>query len=180
MLASVACQQPNAKCRVLNAIIKRMKLAVGSDEKTYLTDAVVAELQKRGHEIELFGPLRGENSNQEHSLNWTQVAQAVAENVAQHDADEGILFCWTGTGVSLAANKVPTIRAALCGDAETAKGARLWNRANVLCMSLRTTSEVVAREILDAWFNTPPGTDPGDVQAVEQVSEIERKYTRNE
>ncbi len=151
-----------------------MKLAVGSDEKTYLTDAVVAELEKRGHELELFGPLRGD------ALNWTQVAQGVGERVAQHNADEGILFCWTGTGVSLAANKVPGIRAALCHDAETAKGARLWNRANVLCLSLRTTSETVSREILDAWFSTPMGTDPSDVLAVEQVSALERKYARTE
>jgi ribose 5-phosphate isomerase B len=147
-----------------------MKLAVGSDEKTHLTEMVAQELQGRGHALELFGPLRDE------SLNWTRVAQAVAERVAQGKADEGILFCWTGTGVSLAANKVPGIRAALCQDAETARGARLWNRANVLCLSLRSTSEVVAREILDAWFNTPLGTDPDDVLAVEQVGEIEEKY----
>jgi ribose 5-phosphate isomerase B len=149
-----------------------MKLAVGSDEKTHVTDAVMAELERRGHDVKPFGPLADEQ------LNWTQVAQAVAERVAQGEADEGILFCWTGTGVSLAANKVPGIRAALCGDAETARGARLWNRANVLCMSLRSTSEVVAREILAAWFDTPPGTDPDDVRAVEQVSEIEEKYTK--
>ncbi len=148
-----------------------MKLAVGSDERTHLTDDVVAELGKRGHSVELYGPLRDE------ALNWTQVAQAVAETVAAQRADEGILFCWTGTGVSLAANKVPGIRAALCHDAETAKGARLWNRANILCLSLRATSETIAREILDAWFSTPLGTDPGDVLAVEQVGEIERKYT---
>lgn len=154
-----------------------MKLAVGSDEKTHLTDDVIAELEKRGHTVELYGPLRGEASNETRSLNWTQVAQAVAEEVAAQRADEGILFCWTGTGVSLAANKVPGIRAALCHDAETAKGARLWNRANILCLSLRATSETIAREILDAWFSTPLGTDPGDVLAVEQVGEIERKYT---
>lgn len=147
-----------------------MKLAVGSDEKTYLTDRVVEELQKRGHTVELFGPLHGD------VLNWTQVAQAVAEAVMETRADEGILFCWTGTGVALAANKVPGIRAALCHDAETARGARLWNRANVLCLSLRATSEIVAREILDAWFNTPLGTDPDDVLAVEQVGVIEVKY----
>ncbi len=149
-----------------------MRLAVGSDEKTLLTDAVSADLAKRGHLITAYGPLRDE------ALNWTQVAQAVAESVAQGEAEEGILFCWTGTGVALAANKVPGIRAALCHDAETAKGARLWNRANVLCMSLRTTSEAVAHEILDAWFSTPPGTDPSDMAAVEQVSDIERKYAK--
>ncbi|MBI4673494.1 MAG: RpiB/LacA/LacB family sugar-phosphate isomerase [Chloroflexi bacterium] len=153
-----------------------MKLAVGSDEKTHLTGHVIAELEKRGHTVERFGPLRGEASNENRSLNWAQVAQAVAEAVAEQRADEGILFCWTGTGVALAANKVPGIRAALCHDAETAKGARLWNHANVLCLSLRATSETVAQEILDAWFNTPLGTDPSDVLAVEQVGEIERKY----
>jgi len=150
-----------------------MKLAIGSDERTHTTDAVIDELKKRGHALELFGPLRDQNEN------WTQVAQAVAECVARGQADEGILFCWTGTGVSIAANKVPSIRAALCHDAETAKGARLWNRANVLCLSLRATSETVAKEIIEAWFATPLGTDPVDVRCVEQVSEIERKYQKS-
>lgn len=150
-----------------------MKLAIGSDERTHLTDMVIQELQKRGHTIELFGPLRDEKEM------WPHVAQAVAESVASGQADEGILFCWTGTGVSIAANKVPGIRAALCHDAETAKGARLWNRANVLCISLRATSEVIAKEILEAWFNTPLGTDPVDVQCVEQVGAIEAKYQSN-
>jgi ribose 5-phosphate isomerase B len=149
-----------------------MKLAVGSDERTHMTDTVVDDLTNRGHTVERVGPLRGERSS------WPHVAQEVAECVARGDADEGILFCWTGTGVSIAANKVPGIRAALCQDAETARGARLWNRANVLCLSLRTTSETVAKEILDAWFATPPGTDPDDAACVEQVSTIEKKYSR--
>ncbi len=147
-----------------------MKLAVGSDERTHLTDMIVDELNQRGHLVELYGPLHDENAL------WPDVAQQVAERVARGGADEGILFCWTGTGVSIAANKVRGIRAALCRDAETAKGARLWNRANVLCLSLRATSEVVAKEILDAWFATPLGTDPVDVQCVEKVGEIEHKY----
>ena len=149
-----------------------MKLAIGSDEKKHLTDFVVEELNKRGYTLELFGPLRGENEL------WPQVALAVAERVARGEADEGILFCWTGTGVSIAANKVPGIRAALVNDAETAKGARLWNRANVLCLSLRATSEIIAKEILDAWFGTPLGTDAVDVGCVEKVAEIERKYQK--
>jgi len=149
-----------------------MRIALGSDEKTHLTDRLVAALTARGHTVEQYGPLVGD------PLNWTEVAQAVAEAVHDRDADEGILCCWTGTGVALAANKVPGIRAALCQDAETAKGARLWNRANVLCLSLRATSETVAQEILDAWFNTPLGTAADDVRAVEQVGEIERKYSR--
>jgi ribose 5-phosphate isomerase B len=149
---------------------RTMKLAVGSDERTHLTDVIVAELEKRGHTLELVGPLRDE------PMLWPHVALTVAERVARGDADEGVLLCWTGTGVSIAANKVPGIRAALCHDAETAKGARLWNRANVLCLSLRATSEAVAKEILDAWFATPLGTDAVDVECVKMVGEIEGKY----
>lgn len=146
-----------------------MRVAIGSDEKTHLTDALVQAVQKHGHAVELVGPLKGE------SLSWAQVAEQVAIRVAHGTVDEGIVCCWTGTGVSIAANKVLGIRAALCHDAETARGARLWNRANVLCLSLRATSEVVAYEILDAWFHTLPGTDPGDVASVEYVGEIERR-----
>jgi ribose 5-phosphate isomerase B len=147
-----------------------MKIAVGSDEKSHLSDLIVQELDKRGFAVELVGPLK------EECADWAHVAEEVAEEVARGQADEGILICWTGTGVSMAANKLPGIRAALCHDAETAKGARLWNRANVLCLSLRATSEVIAKEILDAWFSTPLGTDPSDLAAVEHVSRIEKKY----
>ncbi len=149
-----------------------MKLVVGSDEKANLTDSVIEELDKRGHTVELVGPLRGD------TLLWPSVARQVAECVARGEADEGILFCWTGTGVSIAANKVPGIRAALCHDAETARGARLWNRANVLCLSLRATSPVIAIEILDAWFGTPLGTAPTDLACVQEVGEIEDKYLK--
>ncbi|MEW5989516.1 MAG: RpiB/LacA/LacB family sugar-phosphate isomerase [Chloroflexota bacterium] len=148
-----------------------MKLAIGSDERTHLTDTIVAEVERRGHEVELYGPLAGRADA------WPQVAQQVAERVASGAADEGILFCWTGTGVSLAASKVPGIRAALCDDPETARGARLWNRANVLCLSLRRTPEVVAKEILDAWFSTTYQPNPTDDECLRQVQEIEAKYT---
>ena len=127
-----------------------MKIAVGSDERTHLTDFVVDELRKRGMEVELHGPLR------EEKLEWTDVAREVSERVTEGACDQGILFCWTGTGVSIAANKVPGIRAALCHDAKTAEGARKWNDANVLAMSLRAMSQTVAAEILDSWFGTVP------------------------
>jgi RpiB/LacA/LacB family sugar-phosphate isomerase len=99
-----------------------MKITIASDEKTHLTDAVIEAVRERGHEIQLFGPLIGEGAY------WSAVAQQAAESVASGESDEGILFCWTGTGISLAANKVPGIRAALCADAETARGARLWKK----------------------------------------------------
>ncbi len=127
-----------------------MKIALGSDERTHVTDYVVEELRRQGHDVELIGPPGGEEAG------WADVAAVVGRRVASGEAAQGVLFCWTGTGVSIAANKVPGIRAALCGDAETARGARRWNDANVLCLSLRTTSEVVAKEILDAWFGEEP------------------------
>ena len=148
-----------------------MKLAVGSDERTHLTDVVVAELQKRGHAVTLYGPLADEKKY------WPQVARDVAEAVAAGQADEGILFCWTGTGVSLAANKVPGIRAALCDDAETARGARLWNDANLLCLSIRRTSEVAALEILASWFGTAYQPNEEDDTCLAQVRAIEAAYS---
>ncbi|MCC7352579.1 MAG: RpiB/LacA/LacB family sugar-phosphate isomerase [Anaerolineae bacterium] len=148
-----------------------MRIAVGSDERTHLTDTVVEELQKRGLQVTLFGPLAGNKDA------WPEVARAVAEQVSEGHCDEGVVLCWTGTGVSMAANKVPGIRAALCHDAETAKGARLWNHANILAMSLRATSEAVAKEILAAWFATPPwGPTEEDRACVARLGEIEQFY----
>jgi ribose 5-phosphate isomerase B len=148
-----------------------MRLAIGSDERTHLTDHVLQWLKEAGHTVALFGPLSGEK----HA--WPQVAQDVAETVVGGAADEGILFCWTGTGVSIAANKVPGIRAALCDDAETARGARLWNDANVLCLSLRRTSDIMVDEILDAWFATTYQSNPEDDACLVQVEALESKYT---
>ena len=147
-----------------------MKIAVGSDERNGLTDEVVRELEKRGAEVELFGPLADK------SVEWAEVAGQVAEKVSGKECDQGILFCWTGTGVSIAANKVPGIRAALCTDAETAAGARKWNDANVLAMSLRLTSPTVAKEILDAWFENGP--DPSEKKNVDKVGEIESRHAK--
>lgn len=146
----------------------KMKIAIGSDEKNALTDEVIEELRKRDMEVELFGPLADEK------VEWTEVAEQVAERVSQKECDQGILFCSTGTGVSIAANKVPGIRAALCTDSKTAAGARMWNDANILAMSLRLVSPDVAREILDAWFQSEP--DPSERENIEKVAGIESKY----
>ena len=146
-----------------------MKIGVASDEKTYLTDFVVDELKRRGYETILFGPLVGDE------LPWTLASEKLADAVASGEADEGVLFCFTGTGSSIAANKVRGIRAALCGDAETARGARWWNDANVLVMSLRKTSTEVAKEILDAWFSESVLEE--EKIYVEQVGEIEERHS---
>ena len=147
-----------------------MKISVGSDERNSVTDAVVEELQRRGHELMLHGPLK---DDAEH---WPQVAREVAEEVAVGQAEEGVLFCWTGTGVSMAANKVSGVRAALCADAETARGARIWNNANLLCLSLRSTSEAVAIEILEAWFANDYQPNPEDDARLRELSEIEADH----
>src|ERR1043165_2301294 len=128
-----------------------MKIAIGSDTPSETKGALVQELQKRGHELLRFGPLDRSEQNRD----WPLVAADVAKAVAEHKADEGIVCCWTGTGVSIAANKVPGIRAALVGDAETARGARIYNHANVLALSLRATSIPAMKVILNACFATP-------------------------
>lgn len=147
-----------------------VKVAVGSDERRPVTDFVVSWLKAKGFNVELFGVLKGESSS------WVEVGQGVAEKVASGDYDEGILFCWTGTGVSIAANKVPGIRAALCFDAATAAGARRWNHANILAMSLRLTSEPVAEEILKAWFSIP--FDRKEKTEVAKITKLEQKYAK--
>jgi ribose 5-phosphate isomerase B len=126
-----------------------MRIAIGGDERNEVTDHVLEELRRRGHEIvEVLGPVGGRDEQ------WADVGRGVAAKVASGDADQGLVFCWTGTGVSMAANKVHGARAALCTDAEQARGARRWNDANVLALSLRLTSKALADEILDAWFST--------------------------
>jgi ribose 5-phosphate isomerase B len=149
-----------------------MKIAVSTDERTHLVEAVLEELARRGHEVAYIGPPAGEEAD------WPDVTLQAAEQVAAGQADEAIVMCWTGTGCTIAANKVPGIRAALCHDAETAKGARIWNHANVLGLSLRATPEAIATEILDAWFATPRSDDDWNRLQIERVRAIEQKYSR--
>ncbi len=150
-----------------------MKLAIGSDEKSHLTQSVIEALKERGHDLLVFGPLDDDDQS------WPQVARDVAEAVVGGKAEEGILFCWTGTGVSIAASKVPGIRAALCADSETARGARLWNDANVLCLSLRRLSEAVTEEIIEAWFSTAYEPNPEDDACLAQIKEIENEFSKS-
>ena len=132
-----------------------MRIALGSDEATELTAALQSDLRARGHDIVLIGALApGEDDA------WPAVGRRVAERVASNECDSGVVCCWSGTGVSIAANKVPGARAALCGNSETAALAREWNDANVLALSLRSTPVSEVRAILDAWFSTQPTADP--------------------
>ena len=144
-----------------------MRIAVAADENTGVAEAVVAQLRNRGHEPLVHGALAaGERPD------WAWASEAAARDVADGRAEQAVVCCWTGTGASIAANKVPGIRAALCGDAETAAGARRWNDANVLALSLRATSEAVLAEILDAWFAAEPSTDEDNRANVAHLAEI--------
>jgi ribose 5-phosphate isomerase B len=144
-----------------------MKLSVGADERLHVVETVLQALNEADHQVTYHGPAVGKTEP------WPAVARQVAEDIVAGRAEEGILFCWTGTGVSIAANKIPGVRAALCGDAETARGARLWNNANVLCLSMRATSEVIAQEILKAWFGTSYEPNPTDEACLAQIDALD-------
>ena len=146
-----------------------MRMAVGSDMDMPVVRATIDELIKRGHTTTTFGAIVTEPAP------WPKVAMEAAEVVGSGACNQAVLFCWTGTGVSMAANKVKGVRAALCTDAETARGARQWNDANVLCMSLRLTSEAVAKEILEAWFDAEPSKDPVDAACIVFLKEADEK-----
>ena len=144
-----------------------MKIAISSDERTHLTDIVQETLRAGGHELRVMGALAIAG------VPWTEASEALAREVAEGAAEMGVLFCFTGTGASIVANKVSGIRAALCADAQTAAGARRWNDANVLVMSLRATSPELAREILEAWFTT--SVDAQDAALIDGITKIEAR-----
>ena len=149
-----------------------MRIAVSADERTGIATAVLDELRRRGHEPVAHGAL-AENERDD----WAWCSEAAARDVAEGRAEQAVVCCWTGTGASIAANKVAGIRAALCGDATTAAGARKWNDANVLALSLRLTSQPALSEILDAWFEATPSTDEDDIENVIHVNELDRAAT---
>jgi len=150
-----------------------MRISVGADERNTMVSAVLEELVKYGHVVNYTGPMEG-SSQPSPEYYWPAVARQVCEDIRNGLADEGILICWTGTGVCIAANKFKGIRAALCADAQTARGARLWNKANVLCLSLRATTEAIAKEILEAWFNTSYQADSINNACLLMLEELEQ------
>jgi ribose 5-phosphate isomerase B len=145
-----------------------MRISVAADDRVGVAEAVVDELRKRGHEPIPHGALAEEERD-----DWAWASEAAARDVAEGRAEQAIVCCWTGTGASIAANKVNGVRAALCLDAQTAQGARKWNDANALALSLRATSEAELAEILDAWFGGEASSDAEDADNVAHLSEIE-------
>jgi len=146
-----------------------MRIAVAADELTGVAGVLVAELERRGHQTLRHGALADRGRS-----DWAWASEAAARDVAEGHAQQAIVCCWTGTGASIAANKVDGVRAALCIDSVTAGGARRWNDANVLALSLRTTSAAELAEILDAWFAGEPSGEADDRANVEHLGEIER------
>ncbi|MGD0473212.1 MAG: RpiB/LacA/LacB family sugar-phosphate isomerase [Candidatus Velthaea sp.] len=141
-----------------------MRIAVGADATGALTDALVADLRERGYEVLLYGALA------DGSDAWASIGRAVGEEVSAARADRGVVCCWTGTGISIAANKVDGVRAALCADAVTAEGARRWNDANVLALSMRATTPAVGLEILAAFLRTPATSEPAEQREIDKLN----------
>jgi ribose 5-phosphate isomerase B len=139
-----------------------MRIVLGADDEGAVADAVVEELRSRGHEVQVLE--RGQ---------WPDVAARVARAVAAREADQGMLFCWTGTGTSMAANKVPGVRAALAWEPWIAEGARKWNDANVLVMSLKRTDPATARAIVAAWLDVEE-PDPDEAENIARLDALDR------
>jgi ribose 5-phosphate isomerase B len=145
-----------------------MRISVSSDMDEPVARLLVEELRDRGHEVRAYGALRAGDD-----ARWAVCSAAAARDVAEGAADQAVVCCWTGTGASIAANKVPGVRAALCTDAGTARGARRWNDANVLALGLRLTSAPVLKEILDAWFAAEASQDAEDRQNLAHLDRID-------
>jgi ribose 5-phosphate isomerase B len=152
---------PHPRGRLDPASFAPMRIVVGADDEGAVADAVVADLRARGHEVNVLP-----------TEQWPEVARKVGEAVASGDVDQGILFCWTGTGTSMAANKVRGVRAALVWDPWIAEGARRWNDANVLVMSLKRTPPETARAILDAWLGVEE-PDPDEAENIARLAELD-------
>lgn len=147
-----------------------MRISISADEIAGVAGELAAAVVARGHEVvALHGAL-----NDDERDDWAWCSELAARDVVDGRADQAVVACWTGTGASIAANKVAGVRAALCGDAETADGARKWNDANVLALSLRLLDAESLSSILDAWFEALASTDDGDLANITHVGDIER------
>jgi ribose 5-phosphate isomerase B len=148
-----------------------MRIALCSDEPYPVHATVRRLLEARGHEVVSFGALATG-----HEEPWALSAEQAAQAVARGDCQEGVFFCWSGTGIAMAANKLFGIRAALCTDPGMAQAARVWNHANVLCLSNRLLSDDMAREMLAAWFDTAPGEQ--GKRGVEELARVDERHRR--
>ena len=142
-----------------------MRFVIASDDLVPVVELVAGHLRERGHDATVMP-----------TGSWAAASTDAARRVASGEFEQGVVCCWTGTGASIAANKVGGIRAALCTDAQTAAGARKWNDVNVLALSLRLLSEPLAREIVDAWLDT--NYDGGESESLDLLRREEGGDTR--
>ena len=144
-----------------------MLISVASDGREGVADVVVEELRGRGHEVVVHGALAdGERSD------WAWASEAAARDVAEGRVEQGVVCCWTGTGASIAANKVPGIRAALTHDTYSAERAALSNNAQIITMGARVIGSELAKVIADAYLEQtfdPAGRSAGNVRAIDEV-----------
>jgi ribose 5-phosphate isomerase B len=147
---------------------RQVRISLAADELTGIAVILPVELRERGHDLLLHGAIA-----EDEDTDWARASLAAAQDVAVGVADQAIVCCWTGTGAAIAANKLRGVRAALCHDAVTAAGARRWNDANVLALSLRSTADAELAEILDAWFSTKPSEQPEDRASIDRISQLE-------
>ena len=150
-----------------------MRMAVGSDSVSHLADSICEFLESKGIELVRCGTCCGVEAD------YVDVARDVAERVARGDCEQGLLFCFTGTGVTIVANKVPGVRAALCMDAYSARIARLANNANILVLGIRLTGEPLAKEIIDTWLTTEPSTESRRMNFHQKTDEVDRMFRGN-
>jgi ribose 5-phosphate isomerase B len=147
---------------------RQVRISLAADELTGIAVILPVELRERGYDLLLHGAIA-----EDEDTDWARASLAAAQDVADGIADQAIVCCWTGTGAAIAANKLRGVRAALCHDAVTAAGARRWNDANVLALSLRSTADAELAEILDAWFSTEPSQQAEDRASIERISRLE-------
>jgi ribose 5-phosphate isomerase B len=136
-----------------------MRIAFAADDENETTRAVLAFLRTRGEVLTVSGP------------GWPDLGAGVGRAVVDGSADVGVVMCWTGTGTAIAANKVAGVRAALAWEPWIARGARRWNDANVLAMSLKRLAPEVAVEVAEAFLDTTE-TDPDEAAAIDRLSEL--------
>ncbi|MER7008119.1 RpiB/LacA/LacB family sugar-phosphate isomerase [Dactylosporangium sp. NPDC000555] len=137
-----------------------MRIAFAADDSNATTEAVVEHLASAGHEV-----LRVGGPGADPAVAWPDLGAGVGRAVVEGRADLGVVMCWTGTGTAIAANKVPGVLAAVAWDPWVARGARLWNDANVLAMSLKRLAPDVAVEVLRAFLEVP-SPDPDEAENI--------------
>lgn len=149
-----------------------MKIAIGSDHAGFrLKEEIKNHLQSKGYDIKDFG------TESDKSVDYSHYGQIVGEAVATGEYEKGILVCGTGIGISIAANKVPGIRAAVCSDCFSAEASRLHNDANIISVGERVVGAGVALKIIDTFLST--GFEGGRHQRrIDIIKDIEKKYNK--